>query len=87
MQVYRINTLFVSKKAADKVGVAKLCPPPGPSLTPSREKMKAAGMTPLANGGIKLGRRHEVGDRAVRHQPRCLSQGDHATRRQDAEGA
>ena len=35
----------------------------------------------------QMGRRHEVGDRALRHQPRCLSQGAHGAGREDAEGA
>jgi glucose/mannose transport system substrate-binding protein len=52
VQAYRINTLFISKKAADQVGVTKL-PINWSEFNAIAEKMKAAGITPLANGGIK----------------------------------
>jgi glucose/mannose transport system substrate-binding protein len=52
IQAYRINTLFVSKKAADRVGVTKL-PTTWAEFNAVAEKMKAAGITPVANGGIK----------------------------------
>jgi glucose/mannose transport system substrate-binding protein len=52
IQAYRINTLFVSKKAADKVGLSKL-PATWAEFNQVAEKMKAAGITPVANGGIK----------------------------------
>jgi glucose/mannose transport system substrate-binding protein len=52
IQAYRINTLFVSKKAADTVGMTKL-PTTWAEFNAVAEKMKAAGITPVANGGIK----------------------------------
>src|SRR6202046_4903209 len=52
IQAYRINTLFISKKAADKVGMTKL-PTTWAEFNAIAEKMKAAGITPVANGGIK----------------------------------
>jgi glucose/mannose transport system substrate-binding protein len=52
VQAYRINTLFISKKAADHVGVTKL-PANWAEFNAIAEKMKAAGITPMANGGIK----------------------------------
>jgi glucose/mannose transport system substrate-binding protein len=52
VQAYRINTLFISKKAADQVGVTKL-PTNWAEFNVIAEKMKAAGITPVANGGIK----------------------------------
>ena len=52
IQAYRINTLFVSKKAADRVGITKL-PTTWAEFNAVAEKMQAAGITPVANGGIK----------------------------------
>ena len=52
IQAYRINTLFISKKAADQVGVTKL-PATWAEFNAIAEKMKAAGITPIANGGIR----------------------------------
>jgi glucose/mannose transport system substrate-binding protein len=52
IQAYRINTLFVSKKAADKVGLTKV-PATWAEFNQVAEKMKASGITPVANGGIK----------------------------------
>jgi glucose/mannose transport system substrate-binding protein len=52
IQAYRINTLFVSKKAADQVGLTKL-PATWAEFNAVAGKMKAAGITPIANGGIK----------------------------------
>jgi glucose/mannose transport system substrate-binding protein len=52
IQAYRINTLFVSKKAADRVGVTKL-PATWAEFNAMAEKMKAAGIVPVANGGLK----------------------------------
>jgi glucose/mannose transport system substrate-binding protein len=52
IQAYRINTLFISKKAADRVGVTKL-PATWAEFNAIAEKMKAAGITPVANGGLK----------------------------------
>ncbi|MCW3474905.1 ABC transporter substrate-binding protein [Limobrevibacterium gyesilva] len=52
IQAYRINTLFVSKKAADRIGMTSL-PTTWSEFNAAAEKMKAAGITPVANGGIK----------------------------------
>jgi glucose/mannose transport system substrate-binding protein len=52
LQVYRTNTLFVSKKAMDKVGATKL-PANWAEFEALGEKMQAAGITPIANGGIR----------------------------------
>jgi glucose/mannose transport system substrate-binding protein len=52
IQAYRINTLFVSKKAADRVGMTKL-PTTWAEFNAVADKMKQAGITPVANGGIK----------------------------------
>jgi glucose/mannose transport system substrate-binding protein len=52
IQAYRINTLFVSKKAADAISMTKL-PTTWAEFNAVAEKMKAAGITPIANGGIK----------------------------------
>lgn len=52
IQAYRINTLFVSKKAADKIGMTTL-PTTWAAFNAAAAKMKAAGITPVANGGIK----------------------------------
>jgi glucose/mannose transport system substrate-binding protein len=52
IQAYRINTLFISKKAADRVGVTKL-PATWSEFNAIADKMKAAGIVPVANGGLK----------------------------------
>jgi len=52
IQAYRINTLFVSKKAADRVGMVKL-PATWAEFNAVAEKMKAAGIMPVTNGGLK----------------------------------
>ena len=52
IQAYRINTLFISKAAAERVGVTKL-PTTWAEFNAVAEKMKAAGITPVANGGLK----------------------------------
>ena len=52
IQAYRINSLFVSKKAADRVGLTRL-PATWAEFNDAAQKMKAAGITPVANGGIK----------------------------------
>jgi glucose/mannose transport system substrate-binding protein len=52
IQAYRVNTLFVSKKAANTVGLTKL-PATWAEFNAIAEKMKAAGITPIANGGLK----------------------------------
>lgn len=50
LQVYRLNTLFMSTKGMER---AKISKPPATwaEFNEVAEKMKAAGMTPLANGG------------------------------------
>src|SRR5580700_5569782 len=45
LQAYRINTLFISKKAADRVGVSKL-PATWAEFNAIAGKMRAAGITP-----------------------------------------
>jgi glucose/mannose transport system substrate-binding protein len=52
MQVYRINTLFISKPAMAKVGATK---PPATwaEFNELATAMKAAGITPVSNGGIR----------------------------------
>jgi glucose/mannose transport system substrate-binding protein len=52
IQAYRINTLFMPKKAAERVGVDRL-PTTWAEFDAIAEKMKAAGITPVANGGLK----------------------------------
>jgi glucose/mannose transport system substrate-binding protein len=52
MQVYRINTLFLSTKGMQRAGVTK-SPTSWAEFNDTAEKMKAAGMIPLANGGIR----------------------------------
>jgi len=52
IQAYRINTLFVSKRAADKVGMTAL-PKTWAEFDAAAEKMKATGIMPIANGGLK----------------------------------
>ncbi len=52
LQLYRINTLFASKKAMDKVGATAL-PSTWAEFNTLAAKMQAAGIIPLANGGIR----------------------------------
>ena len=53
LQIYRTNTLFVSKRAMDRVKADKL-PTNWAEFNAMAEKMKAAGMAyPLANGGTR----------------------------------
>ncbi len=52
LQIYRINTLFMSAKGMQRARVS--APPKTWSeFNAVAEKMKAAGMTPIANGGIR----------------------------------
>lgn len=51
LQIYRINTLYASKKAMDKVGATAL-PKTWDEFNALAIKMKAAGITPIAHGGI-----------------------------------
>lgn len=50
LQIYRTNTLYASKKAMDKVGATEL-PKTWAEFNALAEKMKAAGIVPVANGG------------------------------------
>lgn len=52
LQVYRINTLWVSRKAMDKVGAAGF-PRTWAEFNQLAAKMQAAGITPVANDGIR----------------------------------
>jgi len=52
MQVYRITTLFVSRAAMAKVGATK-APRTWAEFNELATAMKAAGITPLANGGLR----------------------------------
>jgi glucose/mannose transport system substrate-binding protein len=52
LQLYRLNTMFASKKAMDKVGSTAL-PKTWAEFNQLATKMKAAGIIPLANGGIR----------------------------------
>ncbi|MEA2787667.1 MAG: glucose/mannose transport system substrate-binding protein [Acetobacteraceae bacterium] len=52
LQLYRLNTMFASKKAMDKVGATAL-PKTWAEFNQLAAKMKAAGIIPLANGGIR----------------------------------
>jgi glucose/mannose transport system substrate-binding protein len=51
MQVNRVNTLFVSKKAIEKIGGAEF-PKTWEEFNALASKMEAAGIVPLANGGL-----------------------------------
>ena len=61
LQVYRTNTLFASRKAMEKVGATEL-PKTWAEFNELAGKMKAAGITPMANGGIRWddGQKFEV---------------------------
>jgi glucose/mannose transport system substrate-binding protein len=52
LQVYRVNTFFASKKAMDRIGATAL-PHTWDEFNAMAEKMAAAGITPLAHGGLK----------------------------------
>jgi len=52
LQVYRLNTLFLSTKGLQRAGVSK-APTSWAEFNDIAEKMRAAGMIPLANGGIR----------------------------------
>ncbi len=52
LQVYRINSIWISRKAADKVGVTAL-PKTWAEYNAIGEKMAKAGIQPVANGGTK----------------------------------
>ena len=55
---FLLNTLFISRKAADQVGLTEL-PVTRAEFNAVAEKMKAAGITPIANWRHQMGRRHE----------------------------
>ncbi len=50
LQVYRLNTLFLSTRGMERAKVSK-APTTWAEFNDTAEKMKAAGMIPLANGG------------------------------------
>ena len=50
LQIHRVNTMWISKKAMDKVGETKF-PSSWHELEALAEKMKSAGIVPIANGG------------------------------------
>jgi glucose/mannose transport system substrate-binding protein len=52
LQVYRINTLFMSAKAMQRADVSK-APTNWAEFNTIAERMKAAGIIPVANGGIR----------------------------------
>lgn len=52
LQVYRLNSIWISKKAADKVGLTVL-PKTWAEYNAIGEKMAGAGIQPVANGGTK----------------------------------
>jgi glucose/mannose transport system substrate-binding protein len=52
LQIYRTNTLFASRRAMEKVGATEL-PKTWAEFNTLAAKMKAAGITPVANGGIR----------------------------------
>ncbi|MCI0754737.1 ABC transporter substrate-binding protein [Teichococcus vastitatis] len=52
LQIYRTNTLFVSRRAMEKVGATGL-PKSWSEFNDLAGTMKAAGITPVANGGIR----------------------------------
>lgn len=51
LQIYRINTLYASKKAMDKIGATAL-PKTWGEFNAMAKKMADAGITPVAHGGI-----------------------------------
>ena len=51
LQIYRVNTLFASKAALDKIG-AKALPKTWDEFNSMAEKMAKAGITPFAQGGL-----------------------------------
>jgi glucose/mannose transport system substrate-binding protein len=51
LQVYRVNTLYASKKAMDKIG-AKALPRNWEEFNAMAAKMAQAGITPVAHGGL-----------------------------------
>ncbi|MBR0664336.1 carbohydrate ABC transporter substrate-binding protein [Roseomonas hellenica] len=52
LQVYRTNTLFASRRAMERVGATAL-PKTWAEFNDLAARMKAAGITPVANGGIR----------------------------------
>ncbi|GAC1602419.1 MAG: ABC transporter substrate-binding protein [Ramlibacter sp.] len=53
MQVYRVNTMFASKKALDRIGATEM-PKTWDEFNAMAEKMRAAGIaTPLMHGGTR----------------------------------
>ena len=54
LQIYRVNTLYASKKAMDKIG-ATVLPRTWDEFNAMARKMADAGITPMAHGGIAWG--------------------------------
>jgi glucose/mannose transport system substrate-binding protein len=52
LQIYRTNTLFASRRAMERVGATEL-PKTWAEFNRLAERMKAAGIVPVANGGIR----------------------------------
>ncbi len=52
LQIYRINTLFLSAKGMERAKLTK-APTTWAEFNEAAATMKAAGMTPIANGGIR----------------------------------
>ena len=68
IQAYRINTLFISKKAADRVGVEQAADYLG-RVQRHRGEDESGRHHAGGEWRAEVGRRHEVGDRTLRHQP------------------
>jgi glucose/mannose transport system substrate-binding protein len=51
LQIYRVNSLWVSKKAADRIGMTKI-PTTWEEYNTAAEKMKASGIIPISYGGL-----------------------------------
>lgn len=51
LQVYRVNTLYASKRAMDRIGATAL-PKTWDEFNAMAKKMAAAGITPVAHGGL-----------------------------------
>jgi glucose/mannose transport system substrate-binding protein len=51
LQIYRVNSLWVSKKAADRIGMNRI-PTTWAEYNKAAEQMKAAGIIPITYGGL-----------------------------------
>ena len=79
MQVYRINTIFLSRPAMAKVGATK-APATWAEFNELATAMKAAGIIPVANGGIRWDDGMKLEIALGGHQRRRLSRRAHAAR-------